>query len=96
VTRAPGDDAPDPGAGDAHRAALFDLAVERAATYLERARVPTGRDPSALARALEVWYLKTRFASRVPLDEIVAVLAARPERGEGATRWRGGRSGRWE
>jgi hypothetical protein len=76
-----------------HRVALFDLAVERAGTYLERSRVPLGGDRAALRRALEVWYLKTRFASRVDLDEVVEALAQRPD-GSG-WRWQGGRHGRW-
>jgi hypothetical protein len=88
-----GGSAPDT-ARSGSRDALFDLAVERALTYVTRARVPASDDPGALRRALEVWYLKTRFVARVPLDEVVAALAARPADG-GAWRWRGGRSGAW-
>jgi hypothetical protein len=86
------------GGGDhaAHRDALFDLAVERALTYLTRARAAQGRDPAAIERALEVWYLKTRFASRVPLSGIVAALARRPVGDPAAWRWRGGPDGDWE
>jgi hypothetical protein len=86
---APGDD---PAAG---RDALFDLAVARADAYL-RARRPATADAAALRRALEPWALKTRFAFRIDLDEVVSALAARPtDAAPGALRWRGGRGGGW-
>jgi len=75
------------------RAALFDLAIARADAYVRRARVPLARDAADIARALEVWHLKTRFAARVPLAHIAAVLAQRPA-GE-AWVWRGGHAGAW-
>lgn len=78
---------------DAAGRALFDLAVARAAAYALRARSPHPRDPAALARSLEVWHLKTRFAARVPLRAIAEALARRPA-GEGWT-WRGGPAGAW-
>ncbi len=78
----------------APRAALFDLAVARADAYARRARVPDGADAAAIARALEVWHLKTRFAARVPLEAIAAALACRPL-GEGWI-WRGGKAGGWQ
>ena len=78
----------------APRAALFDLAVARAEAYARRARVPGGADAAAIARALEVWHLKTRFAARVPLAAIAAALATRPQ-GEGWV-WRGGQAGGWQ
>ena len=34
-------------------------------------------DAHALRAALELWYLRTRFAYRVPLDEVVAALVGR-------------------
>ncbi len=61
------------------RAELFELAVTRAATYLDRL-MPAWReshDAHALRAALELWYLRTRFAYRVPLDEVVAALVGR-------------------
>jgi hypothetical protein len=83
-------------AGAGGRDALFDLAVARADAYLRRARRPATADPGDLRRALEVWALKTRFASRLDLDEVAAALAARPADAEaGAVRWRGGRGGAW-
>jgi hypothetical protein len=81
---------------DADRAALFDLAVERALTYVTRARLPTARDRAATVRALEVWYLKTRFAARVPLDDIVDALLLLPDDDPVGWRWRGGRQGAWQ
>ncbi len=56
---------------------LFDLALERAAAYLKRARPPADASPQAIRRALEPWALRTRFASRVDLDELARVLAER-------------------
>jgi len=75
------------------RTALFDLAVARADAYARRARVPSAGDAKAIARALEVWHLKTRFAGRVPLAAIAAALALRPE-GDGWV-WSGGDEGGW-
>lgn len=63
------------------RDALFDLALERAEAYLRRARRPTSTDPAAIRRALEVWSLKTRFASRFDLDAIAEALAERARLG---------------
>ena len=86
-------------AASSERAALFDLAVARADAYLRRARRPISRTPADLRRALEVWALKTRFASRIDLDELARVLAARPADPEDPAaprpRWRGGPSGAW-
>ncbi|CAN5665784.1 hypothetical protein BH23DEI1_BH23DEI1_10430 [soil metagenome] len=83
------------GGGDTHRSALFDLAVERAATYVDRARVHDAHDRGALHRALEVWYLKTRFAPRVPLDGVAEALMTRPADDSASWRWHGGPDGRW-
>ena len=81
------------------RAELFDLAVARADAYLRRARPPRSSDPAGLRRALEVWALKTRFASRVDLDEVVRALRLRPpdpvEPAAPRPRWRGGPTGSW-
>jgi len=77
----------------ASRRALFDLAVARADAYARRARVPRASDPAVIARALEAWHLKTRFAARVPLAAVAAALAARPA-GEGWV-WQGGPEGGW-
>ncbi len=59
------------------RSELFDLAVARAATYLDRLRPgwrESGLPEAEVAGALELWYLRTRFAYRVPLEEVVAAL----------------------
>jgi hypothetical protein len=81
------------------RAELFDLAVARADAYLRRARRPPSHAPADLRRALEVWALRTRFASRIDLDDLARVLAARPADPEDPAaprpRWRGGPSGAW-
>ena len=77
----------------ASRRALFDLAVARADTYARKARVPRASDPAAIARALEAWHLKTRFAARVPLPAVAAALATRPT-GDGWV-WQGGPEGGW-
>lgn len=74
---------------------LFDLAVNRAAEYAARLGLPPG-DPGRTRQGLEVWYLKTRFAYRVPLEEVVAALLARPaDQPPGALEWAGGREGGW-
>ncbi len=61
------------------RGELFELAVTRAATYLDRLMPAWRREshqPVELRLALELWYLRTRFAYRVPLEEVVAALMA--------------------
>lgn len=45
-----------------------------------------------LRATLEVWYLKTRFAYRIPLDEVVEALLRYPG---GQHHWNGGKDGRW-
>jgi hypothetical protein len=54
---------------------LFALALARAEAYLQRARPPADASPEAIRRALEPWALRTRFASRVDLDELARELA---------------------
>ncbi len=66
--------------------ALFDLAVNRAAAFVRGAR------PTNLRAALSEWHARTRFARRVPLDPVLACLAARPE---GEWHWAGGPGGAW-
>jgi hypothetical protein len=62
--------------------AVFDLAINRAALLVVR-----------LGWAqLATWHARTRFAARVPLETIVAVLQARPD---GVWHWSGGESGGW-
>ena len=78
--------------GNTLRNELFDLAVNRAAGYLERTgggKVAVGED---LRRRLELWYLRTRFAYRLPLDAVIAALGRYPGRGYS---WRGGPQGDW-
>jgi hypothetical protein len=69
----------------AARDAIFDLAINRAASFLR------GAGQNA---ALELWHSKTRFASRVELELIRAALEQRPPVGEWF--WDGGESGGWE
>ncbi|HKI55568.1 MAG TPA: hypothetical protein VKB31_00335 [Trueperaceae bacterium] len=71
------------------RDTLFDLAVNRAGEVA--ARLAAG-DEAGRRRALEVWYLKTRFAYRVPFEALLAALARRPH---GAVHWAGGERGGW-
>lgn len=74
------------------RDALFDAAVNRALEYATRLgiRLDDARD---LRQRLEVWYLKTRFAYRVPLEEVLGALGSCPDT---AYRWQGGREGSWQ
>ncbi|CAN5846594.1 hypothetical protein BH24DEI2_BH24DEI2_14340 [soil metagenome] len=73
------------------RDALFDLAISRALTYALRLGLAVG-DTAALRGGLELWYLKTRFAYRIPLDEVVGALQTYPG---GDCSWRGGHAGGW-
>ncbi len=78
------------------REALFDLAVNRALTYAQRLGVALD-DAEALRAGLELWYLKTRFAYRIPLKEVVGALQSYPDThsSSGDCFWRGGRRGSW-
>jgi alpha-ketoglutarate-dependent taurine dioxygenase len=73
--------------GGAPPDALFDLAVNRAATFLRGAR------PTDERASLGTWHARTRFARRVPLGAVLACLAGRPEEGE--WHWAGGPHGAW-
>jgi hypothetical protein len=64
--------------------AIFDLAVNRAASFLR------GAGPNA---SLEEWQRKTRFASRVNLESVRAALEVKPA---GACFWTGGEAGGWQ
>jgi hypothetical protein len=76
--------------------ALFDLAVNRAASYLARlGLLGTDADDQRLYAALELWYLKTRFAYRVPLETVIAVLLSYPASSNVPQHWQGGESGKW-
>ncbi len=66
------------------RDAIFDLAINRAASFLR------GAGSSA---SLEMWHSKTRFVSRVNLELIQAALEQRPIVGHWF--WSGGESGAW-
>lgn len=72
---------------------LFDLAVERALAYAVRVgALREGCEPGEVVAALEVWYLRTRFAYRVPLVTVAEKLCSRPGPGY---RWHGGPNGAW-
>ena len=73
---------------------LFDLAVERALAYARRLALDFG-SAERLREGLELWYLKTRFAYRVPLGDVVTALLAYPEAGGEPHTWRGGFAGGW-
>lgn len=66
--------------------ALFDLAVNRAATFLRGAR------PGDREDALSAWHARTRFARRVPLADVLARLDRKPP---GEWHWTGGPGGEW-
>ena len=73
---------------------LFDLAVNRARSYAVRLnaleRAGSARE---LAQRLELWYLRTRFAYRVPLEQVAAVVWTSPR---GEVHWSGGPDGSWQ
>ncbi len=73
------------------RDALFDLAINRSLAYVKTLGVNTS-DEDELKKGLEVWYLKTRFAYRISLADIVEVLRKYPGSGE----WSGGKDGIWQ
>ena len=72
---------------------LFDAAVNKAHTYALRLGLPLD-DPARLKGGLELWYLKTRFAYRIPLENVVKTLASAPR--DGAWVWQGGPDGSWK
>jgi hypothetical protein len=75
------------------RDALFDLAVNRALVYAQRlGLVPAPPHAPQLQEGLRAWYLRTRFAYRVPLEEVVARLERYPGAGH---YWSGGPDGVW-
>jgi hypothetical protein len=75
------------------RDALFELAMTRALAYARRTRaLERARDARTLARELELWALRTRFASRVDLEAVAARLLDAPD---GEAHWRGGPDGGW-
>lgn len=76
------------------RDALFDTAVNRALEVAVRLGVPLG-ERKALYRGLELWYLKTRFAYRVPFESVLGALLRYPE-ARGHYRWQGGAGGAWQ
>jgi hypothetical protein len=72
---------------------LFDLAVNRALAYARRTRaLDRAGDAVALARELELWVLRTRFAYRLDLLEVATRLRRAPA---GEVHWSGGRAGGW-
>jgi hypothetical protein len=73
------------------RDALFDLAVNRSLSYAQSLGVDF-QNKDKLRERLELWYLKTRFAYRVPLDDIIEVLQTYP----GSGKWLGGKDGMWQ
>ena len=78
------------------RAELFDAAVNRALVYALRLGLLLGdseKDKEKLRVGLELWYLKTRFAYRIPLETVVETLQSHPG---GDCHWVGGRTGSWE
>ena len=75
-------------------APLFDLAVNRALLYSRRLGLPLkeAEQGERLRAGLEPWYLKTRFAYRIPLERVLEALQSYPG---GEHYWTGGEGGRW-
>lgn len=65
--------------------AVFDLAINRAAAFV--------RGAGAQGRLAD-WHAKTRFAARVDLERIAAVVETIPK--DGAWHWAGGSDGAWQ
>lgn len=77
----------------APRDELFDLAVNRALSYARRTRaIERAADAHGLARELQLWVLRTRFAYRIRLEEVATRLLTAPA---GPVHWRGGPQGGW-
>lgn len=74
------------------RDSLFDLAMNRARAYLLQRG--WSDDEKVLEQRLHAWYLKTRFAYRIPLASIVNKLPSYPQDGKRYL-WQGGISGNW-
>ena len=75
------------------RHALFDLAVNRALSYTQSTGLNLqSAEASRVYKNLELWYLKTRFAYRVPLEQVITVLLTYPG---GVFYWQGGSAGTW-
>lgn len=64
--------------------AIFDLAVNRASAFVRGAGSSVN---------LSAWHARTRFASRVNLQDVRAALETKPTDGE--WHWSGGLSGSW-
>lgn len=76
------------------RHALFDLAIARALSYATKLGLIDKKLSSrALYRGLELWYLKTRFAYRIPLEDIIIILKTYPN---DSSIWQGGENGSWQ
>jgi hypothetical protein len=69
---------------------LFDLAITRALDYAQRLNLNL-QDADELKRGLELWYLKTRFAYRIPLEDVLKVLQTHRKNHQ----WQGGKKGHW-
>jgi hypothetical protein len=75
------------------RQVLFDLAVAGALRYAESLGLLEPFDQARCLERLELWYLKTRFAYRIPWLELVAVLKTYPGKDY---LWQGGKMGSWQ
>jgi len=75
------------------RDALFDLAVNRASSYVQRLdSYHHVTDEGEMVKLLEAWALRTRFASRFDLRAIARILLEKPADG---SQWAGGEDGAW-
>lgn len=76
------------------RPELFDAAVNKALTYALRLGLPLD-NREKLRGGLELWYLKTRFAYRIPLETVLDTLERVPQSEISTYIWSGGQSGNW-
>ena len=72
---------------------LFDLAINKALSYVKQLGIEPQNIPEReLTKTLSIWYQKTRFAYRIPLNKIIASLGL--YQGKGV--WQGGEGGVWK
>ena len=75
------------------RTILFDLAVNRTVVYaLRLGTLKNSADRDLLAGTLELWFLRTRFASKIHFNQVIEVLLTWTSE---AHYWAGGYYGSW-
>lgn len=75
------------------RTILFDLAVNRTVVYaLRLGTLKNSADRDLLAGTLELWFLRTRFASKINFNQVIEVLLTWTSEDH---YWSGGYYGSW-